>query len=660
MADGFQPKFVDLVRNFTTTTGFDDFVIGPAVNGFASFTDACAVGDSFYYSAIGIDNPADTEVGRGTLLAGGVIARDPISGKKTNFKSGTKSIALVAAAEWFVATDAARSGAGPTNVKSFGAAGDGAADDTAAIQAALDHVATIGGGALYFPEGVYVVSSFLTVHPRTLLRGAGRLSTVITSAYGGGGGADAGEDLRNGSVLVTTAPINASTPIHVVIEDIGIENTNAANVGAAYYDRGGTYISCRNCSFGGFRYGVVLDQSELVDIDLCEIGGQNDGGAAVWIVNGPQLTAGVSAGYSNRISVKRCQINQYPTAYGIRDDGGAAHVFEDNNYNGCLNHIYATAVYPLDIRGGEFESASGHCIRLESINPDGVILGACFSAIRGGVFAATSGNAAICSSTSGGMLQVDGSPQFSGGGGTTFPIVGCGNFSGLWLLSYANTTPMSAVRDGNAQGVTIDLGSPDAMVNGVALGGGIVTAANIGSAAAHDETDFMQAPNNLGEIQDGIAAAKNLGTGVVLAGSAVQASHTGDTAEFTLATVTIPAGAIGANGRVVVEADVSFAGTGGVKTTNIYFGSQLFVGHTAGTGESARPTRMRITNRGNPASQRWDADTISLSSSQAKGFNGTGSLDTSVEQTLAIKGQLGSATDTITLESYQVTLFPKE
>ena len=69
---------------------------------------------------------------------------------------------------------------------------------------------------------------------------------------------------------------------------------------------------------------------------------------------------------------------------------------------------------------------------------------------------------------------------------------------------------------------------------------------------------------------------------------------------------------------------------------------------------------MRITNRGNPASQRWDADTISLSSSQAKGFNGTGSLDTSVEQTLAIKGQLGSATDTITLESYQVTLFPKE
>jgi hypothetical protein len=47
MADGFQPKFADLVRNFTTTTGLDDFVLGPAVNGFASFADACAIGDSF-------------------------------------------------------------------------------------------------------------------------------------------------------------------------------------------------------------------------------------------------------------------------------------------------------------------------------------------------------------------------------------------------------------------------------------------------------------------------------------------------------------------------------------------------------------------------------------------------------------------------------------
>ncbi len=101
MADVFQPKFVDLVRNSTTTTGTDDFVLGPAVNGFSSFTDACEPGDQFYYAAIGVDKAGEREVGRGTLLAGGVIGRDPVSGSRTNFTSGSTSIALVAAAEWF-------------------------------------------------------------------------------------------------------------------------------------------------------------------------------------------------------------------------------------------------------------------------------------------------------------------------------------------------------------------------------------------------------------------------------------------------------------------------------------------------------------------------------------------------------------------------------
>lgn len=101
MADAFQPRFVDLVRNYTTTTGTADFKLGTVVNGYTGFIAACAVGDQFYYSAIGVDKPSECEVGRGTLLANGVIARDPIGGVKTNFSIGTKSIALIAAAEWY-------------------------------------------------------------------------------------------------------------------------------------------------------------------------------------------------------------------------------------------------------------------------------------------------------------------------------------------------------------------------------------------------------------------------------------------------------------------------------------------------------------------------------------------------------------------------------
>lgn len=101
MADAFQPKFVDLVRNTTTTQGTGNFVLGAAATGFISFTAALQPGDSFYYSAIGVDKPAEREVGRGTLQANGSISRSPIGGTLTNFSSGTKTIALIAAAEWY-------------------------------------------------------------------------------------------------------------------------------------------------------------------------------------------------------------------------------------------------------------------------------------------------------------------------------------------------------------------------------------------------------------------------------------------------------------------------------------------------------------------------------------------------------------------------------
>lgn len=50
---------------------------------------------------------------------------------------------------------------GALNVKLFGAVGDGVVDDTADIQLAIDYLG-VGGGALYFPLGVYKITSPLT------------------------------------------------------------------------------------------------------------------------------------------------------------------------------------------------------------------------------------------------------------------------------------------------------------------------------------------------------------------------------------------------------------------------------------------------------------------------------------------------------------------
>jgi hypothetical protein len=102
----FTPTFVDFVRNYTSTTGTGNFVLEAAVNGYQSFAGAVKAGDSFYYSATGIDRPAEFEVGRGTMQEDGTIKREPLGGAATDFSKGYKAVALVAAAEWYQAIHA--------------------------------------------------------------------------------------------------------------------------------------------------------------------------------------------------------------------------------------------------------------------------------------------------------------------------------------------------------------------------------------------------------------------------------------------------------------------------------------------------------------------------------------------------------------------------
>lgn len=107
----FTPKFVDLVRNIATVTGTGPVTLGTAVNGYSSLAAAVAAGEQFYYCLQGIDKPAEREIGRGTMQADGRVARQAIAGALTNFTGGTKTIALVAAAEWFATLDQLATGA---------------------------------------------------------------------------------------------------------------------------------------------------------------------------------------------------------------------------------------------------------------------------------------------------------------------------------------------------------------------------------------------------------------------------------------------------------------------------------------------------------------------------------------------------------------------
>lgn len=68
------------------------------------------------------------------------------------------------------------------SVKDFGAVGDGVADDTAAIQAAINAVKSNNGGVVYVPAGTYKTSSTLVVDFPLTIQGAG----MATSGYPSG------------------------------------------------------------------------------------------------------------------------------------------------------------------------------------------------------------------------------------------------------------------------------------------------------------------------------------------------------------------------------------------------------------------------------------------------------------------------------------------
>lgn len=70
------------------------------------------------------------------------------------------------------------------SVKDFGAVGDGVTNDTAAIQAAIDHV-SLARGSVFFPPGTYLISSTLNITSNgVVLFGAGRNVSKINVSVG--------------------------------------------------------------------------------------------------------------------------------------------------------------------------------------------------------------------------------------------------------------------------------------------------------------------------------------------------------------------------------------------------------------------------------------------------------------------------------------------
>lgn len=138
---------------------------------------------------------------------------------------------------------------------------------------------------------------------------------------------------------------------------------------------------------------------------------------------------------------------------------------------------------------------------------------------------------------------------------------------------------------------------------------------------------------------------------LIVGQSAIPASVTGTTSEATLATISIPAGRMGPNGRLRVWALVSATNNANAKTLNIRLdGTLMNAGQSLANAASFQGMSV-ISNRGATNSQISNG---SLAFSNTSATNVATAIDTTQTQSLTITGTLGTSSDTLTLEAWGV------
>ena len=158
------------------------------------------------------------------------------------------------------------------SVKDFGAVGDGVANDTAAIQAALDYATTLTGCTVFMPAGTYLVTSTLTFSGHsTRLVGAGR--GMIPGSYNVD---DGGTQIDyTGTGLV----ISFNGKFYCEVSDLTIRSTTAS-VGiycgdiAHFFQVNRVVIDGQNgagVATGFSSAGIVIERSYYGTIQGCDI-----------------------------------------------------------------------------------------------------------------------------------------------------------------------------------------------------------------------------------------------------------------------------------------------------------------------------------------------------------------------------------------------------
>jgi hypothetical protein len=228
------------------------------------------------------------------------------------------------------------------SVKDFGAIGDGVADDTLAIQRALDRTYGTGQSTLFlyhhrtinFPAGNYKITATLNIPPYSLLKGEGKRTTIIQGSFEGplaqlvDGFGQSGNDF--GGRINGVAPDNA---------EYHLSDMSFLQQSPSYSQPCVTIDGCWTATFNRVMFRGLTD---LTTADTTTSGqtvtnyyntDRGVGVAAVWIPNGSNHTA------VRNVVFLQCDFLDHN--YGIELYGECTGIAINNCY---FDHLYQGVV----------------------------------------------------------------------------------------------------------------------------------------------------------------------------------------------------------------------------------------------------------------------------------------------------------------------------
>ncbi len=276
----------------------------------------------------------------------------------------------------------------PLNVRDFGATGDGATKDTAAIQKALDACVAAGGGTVAVPDGVYLTGS-LVLGANTTLDLAGHASLVGSSDLGDypvvnirwegefreGHRAlivatNAANIAITGSGAIFGPPISLSQLRNprgpVLIELTGCTNALLDGFTTQYQQLWSIHLLfCKNLTARNLTIRTVKPNGDGIDVDSCagvtiERCDINTGDDAISLKSGRGLAAQNLARPAENIIIRDCRLQSSIFAaigFGTEMSGGIRNVKIQNCVlGGRQNAIF---IKSREGRGGYMEDISG-------------------------------------------------------------------------------------------------------------------------------------------------------------------------------------------------------------------------------------------------------------------------------------------------------------